>query len=106
MGGRARAVSAADPRRVLRYATYRRATLAGLTTNIVFGLLRVAVLLAVPAERGTVAGYDRATAVTYAWLGQGLLTVVLSAGGGGVAVAGVAALIRRSGVRHYRGAGS
>ncbi len=61
----------------LRYATYRQATLAGLTTNIVFGLLRVSVLLAVLAERGTVAGYDVATAVTYAWLGQGLLTVVL-----------------------------
>lgn len=61
----------------LRYATYRQATLAGLTTNVVFGLLRVSVLLAVLAERGTVGGYDVATAVTYVWLGQGLLTVVL-----------------------------
>jgi len=26
-----------------RYATYRQATLAGLTTNVVFGLLRAAV---------------------------------------------------------------
>jgi len=61
----------------LRYATYRQATLAGLTTNIVFGLLRSAVLVAVLEQRGTVAGYDLATAVTYVWLGQGLLTVVL-----------------------------
>ncbi|MGQ0573699.1 MAG: ABC transporter permease [Pseudonocardia sp.] len=61
----------------LRYATYRQATLAGLTTNVVFGLLRTSVLVAVLAERGTIAGYDVATAVTYVWLGQGLLTVVL-----------------------------
>jgi ABC-2 type transport system permease protein len=60
-----------------RYASYRQATLAGLTTNIVFGLLRAAVLTAVLAQRGTVAGYDIAAAVTYVWLGQGLLAVVL-----------------------------
>jgi len=61
----------------LRYSTYRQATLAGVTTNVVFGLLRSAVLVAVLAARGTVAGYDVATALTYVWLGQGLLTVVL-----------------------------
>lgn len=60
-----------------RYATYRQAALAGLTTNIVFGLLRAAVLVAVLAERPVVAGYDVAAAVTYVWLGQGLLTVVM-----------------------------
>ena len=60
-----------------RYATYRQAMLAGLTTNIVFGLLRTSVLVAVLAQRPVVAGYDIATAVTYVWLGQGLLTVVL-----------------------------
>lgn len=60
-----------------RYATYRQAMLAGLTTNIVFGLLRTSVLVAVLAQRPVVAGYDTATAVTYVWLGQGLLTVVL-----------------------------
>jgi ABC-2 type transport system permease protein len=43
----------------------------------VFGLVRAAVLIAVLAERGTVAGYDVAVAVTYVWLGQGLLNVVL-----------------------------
>ena len=47
-----------------RYATYRRAALAGLTTNVVFGLVRAAVLTAVLAQRGTVAGYDVAVAVT------------------------------------------
>lgn len=60
-----------------RHATYRQAALAGLTTNVVFGLLRAAVLLAVLAERPIVAGYDVAAAVTYVWLGQGLLSVVL-----------------------------
>lgn len=59
-----------------RYASYRQAALAGLSTNVVFGLLRAAVLTAVLAERGTVAGYDLSVAVTYVWLGQGLLTVV------------------------------
>jgi ABC-2 type transport system permease protein len=60
-----------------RHAGYRLASLAGLTANIVFGLLRAAVLTAVLTERGTVAGYDLAAAVTYVWLGQGLLGVVM-----------------------------
>jgi ABC-2 type transport system permease protein len=60
----------------LRYAAYRQAMLAGLATNVVFGLLRAAVLTAVIAERGPVAGYDVATAVTYVWIGQGLLSTV------------------------------
>ncbi|MFC4947056.1 ABC transporter permease [Pseudonocardia sp. GCM10023141] len=60
-----------------RYAGYRQATLAGLTANTVFGLLRAAVLVAVLAQRGTVGGYDVSVAVTYVWLGQGLLGVVL-----------------------------
>jgi viologen exporter family transport system permease protein len=59
-----------------RYATYRQAALAGLTTNVVFGLLRASVLVAVLAQHGPIAGYDVATAVTYVWLGQGLLNVV------------------------------
>ncbi|MEJ3656115.1 ABC-2 family transporter protein [Actinomycetes bacterium KLBMP 9759] len=60
-----------------RHASYRQAMLAGLVTNIVFGLLRAAVLAAVLAERSTVGGYDLATAITYVWLGQGLLTAVM-----------------------------
>ncbi|MDN5748919.1 MAG: ABC-2 family transporter protein [Pseudonocardia sp.] len=60
-----------------RHATYRQAALAGLTTNLVFGLLRAAVLVAVLAQRPVVAGYDVAAAITYVSLGQGLLTVVL-----------------------------
>jgi len=60
-----------------RHASYRLASLAGLFTNTVFGLLRVAVLLAVLGPTGTMAGYDAAATATYVWLGQGLLAVVL-----------------------------
>jgi ABC-2 type transport system permease protein len=60
-----------------RYASYRQAALAGLATNCVFGLLRAAVLTAVLAERGTVAGYDIATTIAYIWIGQGLINVVM-----------------------------
>ena len=59
-----------------RFSTYRQAALAGLATNTVFGFLRASVLVAVLAQRGPVGGYDIATAVTYVWLGQGLLNVV------------------------------
>lgn len=60
-----------------RHASYRQAALAGLITNCVFGLLRAAVLTAVLAERGTVAGYDLAATVAYVWIGQGLINVVM-----------------------------
>jgi len=62
-----------------RHASYGAASLAGMFTNVVFGMLRVGVLLAVlggSGSSGTVAGYDTATTVTYVWLGQGLLAVV------------------------------
>lgn len=60
-----------------RHSTYLAASLAGLFTNTVFGLLRVAVLLAVVAPTGSTAGYDAADTGTFVWLGQGLLAVVL-----------------------------
>ena len=60
-----------------RHSTYLAASLAGLFTNTVFGLLRVAVLLAVVGQSGSVAGYDAADTGTFVWLGQGLLAVVL-----------------------------
>jgi ABC-2 type transport system permease protein len=65
-----------------RHSTYLAAGIAGLFTNTVFGLLRVAVLLAVVGQGGQVAGYDAASAATYVWLGQGLLAVVLLWGDG------------------------
>jgi ABC-2 type transport system permease protein len=60
-----------------RYSTYRQAVVAGLTTNIVFGFMRCAVLLTVFAGSAQVAGYDPAATVTFVWIGQGLLAVVL-----------------------------
>lgn len=52
--------------------------LAGMTTNVVFGLLRVAILVAaLKAANGEIADYDVAAANTYVWIGQGLLGFVL-----------------------------
>ncbi|WP_309117202.1 ABC-2 family transporter protein [Saccharothrix sp.] len=59
-----------------RYSTYRQAMFAGLTANVVFGMLRTAVLVAAVGA-APVAGYDAASAVTYVWLGQGLLAFVV-----------------------------
>jgi ABC-2 type transport system permease protein len=68
-----------------RHSTYLTASLAGLFTNTVFGLLRVAVLLAVVEQTGRAAGYDAASVSAFVWLGQGLLAVVLLWGGGELA---------------------
>jgi ABC-2 type transport system permease protein len=68
-----------------RHSTYLTASLAGLFTNTVFGLLRVAVLLAVVAQAGTTAGYDAGAVAAFVWLGQGLLAVVLLWGDGELA---------------------
>jgi ABC-2 type transport system permease protein len=60
-----------------RYSTYRLAILAGITTQSVFGLIRVSVLFAaISSAGGTLAGYDRQLASTYVWLGQALLAPV------------------------------
>jgi ABC-2 type transport system permease protein len=60
-----------------RHATYRQATIAGASTNIVFGFLRCYALLAVVAGAGGVAaGYDAPKLATYVWASQGMLAVV------------------------------
>ncbi len=60
-----------------RYSTYRLATLAGILTNSVFGLIRASILLAAIASAGTaVAGYTPAQASSYVWWGQGLIACV------------------------------
>ncbi len=52
--------------------------LAGMTANVVFGLLRAAVLVAaLKAANGEIAEYDIAATNTYVWIGQGLLGFVL-----------------------------
>lgn len=60
-----------------RYSTYRQAMLAGATTNVVFGLLRLAILAAaLTAANGAIGEYDIAASTTYVWLGQGLIGFV------------------------------
>ena len=59
-----------------RFATYRAATVAGVLTNSAFGFLRAYVLLAVFASRTDIGGYDRADAVTYVFVGQGMLAAI------------------------------
>lgn len=66
-----------------RYATYRAATVAGVFTNTVFGLILVYTYLALWDEKPHLGGYDQAQATTYVWLGQALLST-LAIGGGGV----------------------
>lgn len=68
-----------------RYLAYWQASVAGLVTNVVFAMLRVAVLLGAVREAGTIAGYDEAAVTTYAWLSQGLFAVVLIWGDGELA---------------------
>ena len=59
-----------------RHATYRQAMFAAMFTNTVFGFIRAAVMLAV-AGAGAVVGYDEARLMTFVWVGQGLIGVVL-----------------------------
>ncbi|MEU4653808.1 ABC-2 family transporter protein [Streptomyces sp. NPDC023723] len=66
-----------------RYATYRVATVAGVFTNTVFGLILVYTYLALWDERPSLGGYDQGQAVSYVWIGQALLAA-LAIGGGGV----------------------
>ena len=65
-----------------RYSTYTAATLAGIFTNSVFGIIYSYAYLALWAENPTAGGYDATDAVTYVWLGQALLMTVAVWGGG------------------------
>ncbi len=56
-----------------RHLTYRAATVAGLATNIFFGLLRVAVMMALYGARTEVAGIDLQAAITYTGLAQAVI---------------------------------
>jgi ABC-2 type transport system permease protein len=65
-----------------RYSTYRAATLAGVFTNSVFGVIYSYAYLALWHQRPDAGGYDATDAVTYVWLGQALLMTVALWGGG------------------------
>ncbi len=59
-----------------RQLSYRAANLAGLATNLFFGLLRAYVLIALFAGRTSVAGYDVRAAVTFTGISQALLAYI------------------------------
>lgn len=65
-----------------RYSTYTAATLAGIFTNSVFGVIISFVYIAVWRQSPDAGGYDVADAVTYAWLGQAMIMTVAIWGGG------------------------
>jgi len=65
-----------------RYSTYTAATLAGIFTNSVFGLIYSFAYLALWKESPDAGGYDKIDAVTFVWLGQALLMTVALWGGG------------------------
>ena len=65
-----------------RYSTYRAATLAGIFTNSVFGVIYSFAYLALWAQNPDAGGYDANDAVTFVWLGQALLMTVALWGGG------------------------
>jgi ABC-2 type transport system permease protein len=66
-----------------RYSTYTAATLAGIFTNCVFGVIICYVYKAVWDEQPHAGGYDVTDAVTYVWLGQAMLMTVMVWGSGG-----------------------
>ncbi len=53
--------------------TYRTAMLAGLATNLFFGLLRLALMVALYQDRGTVNQLDLGGAVTYIAISQSMI---------------------------------
>ena len=64
-----------------RHLAYRAATLAGLFTNAVFGVLIASVFTALYRERqstagGSVAGFTLPEMLTFVWIGQSLIMVV------------------------------
>ncbi|MDQ3308073.1 MAG: ABC-2 family transporter protein [Actinomycetota bacterium] len=65
-----------------RYSTYRAATLAGIFTNCVFGIIICFTYIAVWKQNPGAGGYDVKDAVTYAWLGQAMIMTVAVWNGG------------------------
>lgn len=59
-----------------RHLTYRAATLAGMATNIFFGLMRSYLFIAVYDGRPDARGWSLDDALTFVWLGQALLMPV------------------------------
>lgn len=58
---------------ILRQFSYKAATAAGLATNLFFGLLRAAIILALYQARPQVAGYTLQDAITFTGLSQAMI---------------------------------
>jgi ABC-2 type transport system permease protein len=65
-----------------RYSTYTAATLAGIFTNSVFGLIYSYAYIELWRAAPHAGGYDVTDAVTYVWLGQSMLMTVAMWSGG------------------------
>lgn len=65
-----------------RFSTYRAATLAGIFTNSVFGLIYSFAYIELWQAAPHAGGYDVTDAVTYVWLGQSLIMTVAMWSGG------------------------
>jgi ABC-2 type transport system permease protein len=65
-----------------RYSTYTAATVAGIFTNSVFGVIYSFTYIAVWSQNPDAGGYDVTDAVTYVWLGQAMIMTVAVWGGG------------------------
>lgn len=63
-----------------RQLIYRWANLAGLCTNIFFGIIMSAVMIALYHVRPVTAGYSLRDALSYIWTAQALIMVVLPFG--------------------------
>src|SRR5579859_1551190 len=59
-----------------RYSTYRAATWARVFTNTVFGFILTYTYVALWHVRPHLGGYDLSAAITYVWIGQGLLSLL------------------------------
>jgi ABC-2 type transport system permease protein len=59
-----------------RWTAYRAATVSGVITNAFFGCIRAYIFIALYRARTDVGGYDLKDAVTFVWLGQGIIMVL------------------------------
>jgi ABC-2 type transport system permease protein len=59
-----------------RWTAYRAATISGIITNGFFGCLRAAIFIALYRAHSDVGGYDLQDAITFVWLGQGIIMVL------------------------------
>lgn len=59
-----------------RWTAYRAATVSGIITNAFFGCIRAYIFIALYRAQGEVSGYDVKDAITFVWLGQGIIMML------------------------------